>query len=398
MTSLLLLIVTARLLGELGKHWGQPALVGELFSGILLGPALLGLLKPTPELGAVSNVAVFLIVLAAGMKTDLEHVMRGFSGAGVGVLLLNFFLPLAGGIALGTAFHLGLQHTLVLGICISITALPVAVRLLDKLGLLHSLTARYALSAAVTSDILALLILGALLGLGATSDQSQIAQTVGLGALKLAALAAALALAYFGLKRLQQGPKKLEARLDALAKRFGPESIFSLAVLFVLAFASLSELLSFPAVIGAFFGALLLQDSHMGPRHFARTEQTASDFSEGFLGPVFFGTLGLHFSNSAFSDLALIGGVLAVSILSKLLAGGLGGRLAGMSTREAWGLGAILNGRGVMELVVAEVAYEHGLVDASLFSVLLLMGTVTTMLAPLLYGRFVPPPPKKRRA
>ncbi len=139
-------------------------MVGELVAGILLlGPALLKLCAPSPAMDAASDVAVFLIVLGAGMKMDTAHLLKGFRGRGLGVLVLNFLLPLGLCMGAGWGFGLGLLPSFVLGLCVSVTALPVAVRLLEELGLLQSLTARYALAAALSSDILTLLPSWALL-------------------------------------------------------------------------------------------------------------------------------------------------------------------------------------------------------------------------------------------
>ena len=103
-----------------------------------------------------------------------------------------------------------------------------------------------------------------------------------------------------------------------------------------------------------------------------------------FRSPIFFADLGLDFSFRAFGQIDFMAVVLLVSVLTKLIAGWWGGRMIGMSNREAFGLGAVLNGRGVMELVVATIAYDRGFIGPTLFSVLVLMGVVTTVLSPVL--------------
>jgi Kef-type K+ transport system membrane component KefB len=400
LTSLLLLIVTARLLGGLSKRWGQPALLGEMLAGVLLGPAVLGWVTASPALNGVSELSMFLIVLGAGLELDPRHVLRGFRGRALWTVVLGFSIPFASGLALGAQWEMSPRHTLFLGLCISITALPVAVRILEKFSLLDSLTARLTLSSAVVGDVLALMALGVILGLPAQPGLLKALVVTGVAALKLAVLGVVIFSAFWAVGRLDRWGLSVERSLDRITAAFGNELVFGLAVVFVLVFGSLSENLGLHSVVGAFFGSMLISHELLGRRHFASLDGNLKAVSEGFLGPVFFACLGLHFSLQAFNDPLLVALVLAVAVLSKLAAGWLGGRLAGMATREALGLGAILNGRGVMELVVAEIAYKHGFIGDRLFSIFVFMGTVTTMLSPILYARLAgaPPGPKPRTA
>ncbi len=101
--------------------------------------------------------------------------------------------------------------------------------------------------------------------------------------------------------------------------------------------------------------------------------------------------MGLEFNLHTLPQFALVAAIIAVSILSKMFAGWLGGRLIGLKGREPLGLGIILNGRGVMELVVANIAFQHGFIGEGLFSLLVLMGVVTTFITPMLFRQFVAP-------
>jgi Kef-type K+ transport system membrane component KefB len=387
MTSLLLLIVGARLLGGLVRRWGQPALLGEMLAGVLLGPVLLGWVQSTPGLQGVAELSMFFIILGAGLELDPRHVLRGFKGKALWTVLLGFLVPFVSGLLVGMAFGLDPMRTLFLGLCISITALPVAVRILEKFGLLDSLTARLTLSSAVVSDIVALLVLGVILSLPAQPTLTAAFAATGHSLLKLGGLGVLLALAYGLLRLLERWDLSVAKGLDKVKEALGNEVIFGIAAVFVLAFSSVSENLGFHAVVGAFFGAMMLGEDVLGRRHYKSVESTLKAVSEGFLGPVFFAVIGLHFSLQAFSQPLLLAVVLFVAVASKLLAGLWGGRLAGMERKEALGMGAILNGRGIMELVVAEIAYQNGFIEADLFSILVLMGVLTTILSPLLYTR-----------
>ncbi|WP_300650998.1 cation:proton antiporter [Hydrogenophaga sp.] len=389
LTSLLTLIVLARVLGHLFTRWGQPAIVGEMLAGILLGPAVLGFVEPNPALSGIASLAIFLVVLDAGLEMSFKDVQAAMRGRGLIIAMVAFCLPFCAGAAVAWAFDQDTMRIIFLGLCISITAMPVAVKMLDEMGLLQTAIGRYAVSTAVINDILALFILGVLLALPAQTSWAAILSTGGLVTLKLLVLT----LAVLGLNALLNVMDRrgidVAAGPEKLAALFGPEAVFGIVIVFVLAFGSLSESLGFHFVIGAFFGALLLDKRHFMPARYAELRRTISSITGGFLAPVFFAYLGLEFQMSALSDVAFVAAVLGAAILSKVLAGWLGGRAIGMSHREALGLGFILNGRGAMELVVASIALERGFIGQGMFSVLVLMGVVTTLLAPISFNAAV---------
>ena len=389
LTSLLTLIVLARVLGHLFTRWGQPAIVGEMMAGILLGPAILGLVEPNPALSGIASLAIFLVVLDAGLEMSFLDVQAAMRGRGFIVAMIAFFLPFGAGAAVAWAFDLDLMRTIFLGLCISITAMPVAVKMLDEMGLLQTAIGRYSVSTAVINDILALFILGVLLALPAQTSWAAILSTGGMVTLKLLVLALAVLGINALLDRLHRRGVDVSAVPEKLAALFGTEAVFGIVIVFVLAFGSLSESLGFHFVIGAFFGALLLDKRQFVPERYADLRRTLSSITGGFLAPVFFAYLGLEFQISALAEVGFVAAVLIAAIASKVLAGWLGGRTIGMSNREALGLGFILNGRGAMELVVASIALERGFINQGLFSVLVLMGVVTTLLAPISFNAAV---------
>lgn len=386
LTSLLTLIVLARVLGHLFMRWGQPAIVGEMIAGIVLGPAVLGLVEPNAALSGIASLAIFLVILAAGLEMSFQDVVSAIRGRGFVVGLAAFALPFAAGAFVAWAFDLDLMRTIFIGLCVSITALPVAVKMLDDMGMLGTPIGRYAISTAILNDVMALFILGVLLALPAHSSWSEALSTGGVVMLKLLALAAAVIGLNALLALLERRGVNVAAGPERLATAFGPEALFGIVVVFVLVFGSLSEGLGFHFVIGAFFGALLLDQKHFVAARYEDLRRTLGSITGGFLAPVFFAYLGLEFTFSSLEDFGFVAAVLAAAIASKVLAGWLGGRAIGMSSREALGLGLMLNGRGAMELVVASIALERGFIGHELFSVLVLMGVVTTLLTPVSFG------------
>jgi Kef-type K+ transport system membrane component KefB len=390
LASLLFLIVVARLFGRFFSRYNQPELIGEILAGILLGPAILGLITPNVALAGIAELAVFLIILSAGLEMRFADIIGAMRGRGMLLASISFLVPFIGGVVVAAAYDQDVMRMIFLGLCISITALPVAVKLLDSLGILHTRIARYALATAVVNDVAALFILGIVLNMPQQLTVGDVAVTVAVATAKLLGLAlVALSLNKL-LEWLDRRNLSIQAVPEALIRYFGPEALFGIVIVFVLIFGTISEMLGFHFVIGAFFGALFLDKKHFLASRYDDLRGTLASITNGFLAPVFFAYLGLEFQVSAFNDISFPIIVILVSILTKLFAGWVGGQLVGMSQREALGLGCVLNGRGVMELVVAGIAYQKGFIGPTMFSTLVLMGILTTFLTPILFKRAFP--------
>ena len=385
LSSLLVLVVAARLLGRLFARYKQPEMIGEILAGIVLGPALLNLIAPNAALSGVTELAIFLIILNAGLEIRFADILYAMRGRGLVLAALSFLIPFIGGAAVAAAYHQDVMRMIFLGLCISITALPVAVKLLEGLGILHTKVAKYALATAVVNDVAALFILGIVLNIPQNLNLSDAAGAVGLATLKLSALALVVLSMNWLLTWLDKRDISIHTVPETLIRIFGPEALFGIVIVFVLVFGTISEALGFHFVIGAFFGALFLDKRHFLASRYEDLRGTLGSITNGFLAPIFFAYLGLEFHPEAFSEFGFPAVVIVVSILTKLFAGWLGGRIVGMANREAIGLGCVLNGRGVMELVVAGIAYQKGFIGPTMFSTLVLMGILTTFLTPILF-------------
>lgn len=359
-----------------------------MFAGFLLGPAGLNLVHYSEGLRSISDLAVFLIILSAGMEMNLRSVIDAIFGRGAIITVLGFFLPLAAGIATGVAFGLDMMRTLFLGLCISITALPVAIGILESFKLLDTDIAKYSIAAAVANDVIALLILGVILDLPQEVSLAALVSSIGLTGGKLVAFVALV----FGVNELlARIQRRAEHRqTERLTTAFGSEALFGAVILFVLVFASVTEVLGFHFVIGAFFGALLINREIISHQRYAELKTTLASVTNGFLAPVFFAALGLEFSVGELRSAGFVATVLIVSVVSKVIAGWMGARAIKLPRKEALAIGFVLNGRGIMELVIASIAFQHNFIGQGLFSTLVLMGVVTTMLTPLLLKRLFP--------
>lgn len=385
--SLLLLLLVSRVLGEFAVRLKQPAMLGEIAAGILLGPSCLSYVHFDSEIKAIADIGVLLLVFLAGMEMDLGALWKAFKGRGAWVSAAGFVIPLLGGMLLGMAFGMDQTRIAFLGLCVAITALPVSVRILMDIQKLQTDIGQKIVSAAVANDVVSLLALGIILDMkaappGVERFLSTVAISLGKAVLFMAVVAVfARLIRRYSPARFLRSTGVIQKLLNRLR---GNEGRFALVLLFVMAFAGFSEALGLDFVVGAFFGSMLLSHEALGQENFARIEETASSVTMGFLGPIFFAAVGLEFNASSLRNWKLVLSVLVVSFLGKILGGYIGGRLARLNGNQSWALGMGLNGRGVMELVIANVALASGFIGQQLFTTLVLMAVVTTFATPML--------------
>ncbi len=383
--ALLLLLVLSRVLGEIVARFGQPAMIGEIVAGVLLGPSALNYVHFNPEIRAIAQLGVLLLAFMSGMEMDMDALWASFRGRGAWVSTMGFVMPLGLGILIGKIFGLDATRTLFIGLCVAITALPVSIRILMDLGKLRTEIGQKIISAAVANDVVSLLALGIILDVKGGAQTNFFISMVwalckALLFMSVIVIAARLA------KRYTVGRfRRSRSALDRiLVKVKGKESVFALVLVFVIAFASFSEVLGLDFVVGAFFGSMLLSHQILGRANFEEIQKTASNVTMGFLGPIFFAAIGLQFDASGLRNWKLVIAILVVSFAGKIFGGFIGGKLAGMRDDESWAVGIGLNGRGVMELVIANVALSNGFISRDLFTILVLMAVVTTFATPFL--------------
>lgn len=392
-TLLLVLLLLARWLGRLAASLGQLSILGEIGAGILLGPLVLDLVQPSLELGVVTDLAVLLLVISAGLELhpgELRHELRGRGAVGA---LLTFAGPLVAGYSLGLTTGLPPLRSAFLGLCISITALAVTIRILSGFGLLRSRVGRIATASALVHDVLAFLLIGVLLQIhdGAPEGGTPMA-AFGNAAFRLVLLLSCIVGAQRLIGHWQHRQERGPAPHETPEATIRPETLFTTVLLMALALGGLTEALGFHFVIGAFFAALLM-DAGRFPAHASRElEASLVSVSQGFLTPIFFACVGLRISPVTVEQFPFVLAVFATATVSKVLTGRIAGTMVGLPRREAWGLGVILNGRGIMELVMATIARDRGLIDDVLFTCLVSVGVITTAMTPTLFARCLPRP------
>jgi len=381
-----LLLLSSHLLGRIAERLGQPALLGQMLAGILLGPLLLGWLKPGPQLGALVDFSVLFVVITAGLEMRLSHLVGAIRGKGAIALSLGFLIPAASSAVFTYWLGMAFVPAMVTALCISVTALPVALRILAAFGLLNTRVARIAIASSLLADLIVLLVLGTLMAVLAHEDGiGSIWQIGGMALAKLLLLLGLVAACHYLCVWLS-------ARRKAAANSGAPDSVeqaMIVTVIFLLGLGVTSEWLGFHSVTGVFFGSLLISADLLGEARFRSMTQTFELMTAAIFAPLFLAYQGIQFELGALQDVTLLVGLLIVAVASKMLGGYAAARLNHLPKYEAWGVAIITNARGVMGMVVATIAYRAGLVSQDLFSTLLIVGIATTLITPSLLKQWL---------
>ena len=370
------MLAAAKLGDELFKRIGQPAIVGEILAGLIVGPAVLGFVQPSEVLSVFAELGVVFVLFWVGLETRLDE-MRNVGGDSARVGVLGVLLPFAAGFGAGAAFGEPVETSLFLGAALSATSVGITSAVLADLGLLKSRAARTILGAAVIDDILALILVAVAAGIAAEGgvDLAGIVFSIGLAA------AFVVFVAVGGTRILRARPALLES------PRFA-ESPLLPAVILCLALAALAAEIGLAAVIGAFLAGMVVAETR--DQHPVEREVEPL---YAFFPPFFFASIGIQLDLGALAAAAgALAGVTAVAIVSKLVAAYAGA--ARMSRRDRGIVAVGMVPRGEVGIIVAGIGAATGVIDGELFAAIVGMSVLTTIAAPPVLRRLARDAPR----
>lgn len=372
LAALVAILIATKLLGVIAQRFGQPAVVGELVAGVLLGGSLLGILDPAdPVLHALAEIGVLVLLFEIGLHTDVKSLMKVGSEATT-VALVGVALPFGLGYAAATALGLGNIPAIVSGAALTATSIGISARTLSDLGRLDTPEGQIVLGAAVLDDIVGLVILSVVSGLvgGVAPSLSGVAFTT---AIALGFVVAALLLG-----RLVVPP--LFRAIDAV-QATGTLGVAGLAFAFLLAL--LADAAGSATIIGAFSAGLVL---HNTPQRVA-IEKTTTQIGHFFV-PIFFAVVGAAVELETLTDpKAIVIGLslIAVGVLGKVLAG----YAPFWSRTDKALIGVAMVPRGEVGLIFASMGLATGALTTQLYSAIAMMVLATTLLTPPVLARMV---------
>jgi K+:H+ antiporter len=390
--QLIVILSVAHVTGNLFRKIGQPAVIGEMVAGILLGPSLLGMIAPDIQsfifpvnslgtLKLLSQIGVILFLFCVGIELDLQH-LRKKADTAVLVSHASILFPFLLGLLLSLFLYDSLApantpfiaFSLFIGIALSITAFPVLARIIKERGLSGSYLGNIAIACAAVDDVSAWCVLAIVIAIARTGEMTDSIATIGLTVIFVS----------FMLFVIRPAIDKFfigKARKDDTWSN----AVLTRILMFLFVSAWITEVIGIHALFGAFLAGVCVPRLQ-GLRLFLR--ERLDMITSVFLLPLFFAFSGLRTQLDLLNDWQswlLCLAIIAVAITGKLGSSSVIAKWTGMGWRDSLSLGALLNTRGLIELVVLNIGYDMGILSRKIFAMMVLMALITTFMAgPLL--------------
>jgi Kef-type K+ transport system membrane component KefB/nucleotide-binding universal stress UspA family protein len=390
--QIIILIFCGRLLGEVMQRIGQPAVIGQLVAGLLLGPSVLGLIWPDAQhalfpkaieqkamLDAVAQVGILLLLLLTGMETDLKLV-RKVGAPALSISIAGIIVPFACGFALGELLpesllphpEARLITSLFLGTALSISSVKIVAMVVREMHFMRRNVGQIVVSAAITDDTIGWIIIAITFSLA----QSGKVEPLSLAKSVLGTIA-------FLTFSLTIGRRIVFSMIRWANDNFVSE-VPVISTIFVImgAMALTTSAIGVHSVLGAFVAGILVGES---PILTKQIDQQLRGMITGFFAPVFFGLAGLSADLTVLNSWTLIyltAGLILIASIGKFAGAFIGGKIGGLTGRESFALASGMNARGSTEVIVATIGLSLGMLNESLFTMIVTMAVVTTMAMP----------------
>ena len=366
-----MILLSTKVLGIVTKRIALPQVVGALLAGLLLGPAMLGLLHETTLMDQLAELGVIVLMFNAGLETDLTELKRSGRPAFV-IALIGVLVPLVGGFLLATAFNQGHENVLqnvFIGVILTATSVSITVETLKEIGKLSTRSGNAILGAAIIDDVLGIVALTIITSMGGSGTNILVVL------LKIVAFFALSVVVWILFHRLVEWWFR---RYDRDKRRF---IVISFAFCLLYSFLA-EELFGVADITGAYIAGLIFAKT---PR-VAYLQDRFDALSYMLLSPIFFASLGIKVVLPEMSATIVLFAVLLVvlAVVSKVVGCGLGAKLCHYSNQDSLRIGVGMISRGEVALIVANNGIAAGLMNDDFFGPVVLMVIATTILTPVL--------------
>jgi Kef-type K+ transport system membrane component KefB len=378
-SELLITLAAALLVGELFEQIRLPAVAGEILSGMIIGPTLLGLVTPNDSLNSISSIALFFIIFHIGFEVKTQMVKGKIMAASI-LSVTSFLLPLIlTTVASLVLFQFGFQANIVIALAISVPSISIVSVLVIRYNLLHTSTGQLILASVTISDVISFIILAAVV--------SSLRSTLAIIVETFIFIVSFVVLDWI----LNSRPAAFQQFLEKASKLFKREDFaYAFLIIAALTVAVIFQRMGLSYILGAFFAGLIVHDGLIGRKAFDRISQTLSTMNAAFFIPLFFGFAGLEVSLQGISGILYV--KLAVLIASALAVGvSVTYYVSKKLQRVRINLlpkqvAAILGGRGAIGIVIATVALNMSLLNETGFSLIILATLIMSLAIPFITG------------
>ena len=372
--SVLILLSFSLIIGELFETKGFPNVVAALLVGLILGPAVLNILQPDAVLEGLSEIALFFIVLVIGVDVTSDLLTK-YSSKGWVLTVSSFVIPLISMIAMSYfVFNMGFISSIALSTGIGVPSISIVSVLVNRYSLLKKSSGSRILASVVITDVMAFILLSA------TIDPSRIVEKM----VGIAILIAIILLIDRIIKKRSTQVLNFFVRLHATER--GEEIIFALIIIWGLLVSTILDLLGISYVLGALFSGLIISEVVIGKDLIGIIRRTLNRLNESFFIPIFFTVAGLEATIPGSSSFPLL-----ISLV--LISAAVGGLLTYISSRALLKdinprtTMAILGSRGAVGIIIATVALQDGVINSTLYSIVIFGSIILSLVMPLLSDR-----------
>jgi Kef-type K+ transport system membrane component KefB/nucleotide-binding universal stress UspA family protein len=390
--QILALMIVGRLLGEAMQRFGQPAVMGQLIAGLLLGPSFFGLVLPdvqhalfpkNPEqkamIDAISQFGILLLLLLTGMETDLKLV-RQTGRASIYASLMGIVIPFVCGVALGELMPESLLPdpgkrlitALFLGTALSIASVKIVAMVVREMNFMRRVVGQVILASAIIDDSVGWIIVSIIFSLalhGAVDAMSLAQSVIGTFVFMVLSLTVGRRIVFFIIRWVN----------DTFVSEF---AVITAILAIMAGMAMITHLIGVHTVLGAFVAGFLIGESPILTKHI---DEQLRGLITAFFAPVFFGIAGLSADLTILGDpkfALLTAGLIVIASVGKFSGAFIGAEIGGLTKREGFALACGMNARGSTEVIIATVGLSMGALNQNLFTMIVVMAVLTTLAMP----------------